>query len=170
MVRWSRNLADHSRTRAPSQSGRNLGDRYLILEKSLGGKEALKKCRNSHRQQHGTDTINVPTLSPQFSVFRGFIVPMEPPPPESDACCMSGCAVCVYDLYGESLEAYKNAVADLRVKLTMVNIPEDQWPKNIQTSSPNTQVVNPASAVQSAFEEMERVLKDKRESEVHTAV
>jgi len=82
---------------------------------------------------------------------------------------MSGCAVCVYDLYGESLEAYKNAVADLRVKLTMVNIPEDQWPKNIQTSSPNTQVVNPASAVQSAFEEMERVLKDKRESEVHTA-
>lgn len=82
MPRWSRNLADHSRTRAPSQSGRNLGDRYLILEKSLGGKEALKKCRNSHRQQHGTDTINVPTLS--LSVFRGFIVPMEPPPPESD--------------------------------------------------------------------------------------
>ena len=78
---------------------------------------------------------------------------------------MSGCAICVYDLYEESLEAYKKAVADLRMKLTSMNISEDQWPNNIQShkkSGPNTQVVDPASVVRSAFEEMERILKEKR--------
>lgn len=78
---------------------------------------------------------------------------------------MSGCAICVYDLYEESLEAYKKAVADLRMKLTSMNIPEDQWPNNIQShkkSGPSTQAVDPASVVRSAFEEMERILKEKR--------
>jgi len=78
---------------------------------------------------------------------------------------MSGCAICVYDLYEESLEAYKKAVADLRMKLTSMNISEDQWPNNIQShkkSGPNTQAVDPASVVRSAFEEMERILKEKR--------
>jgi len=90
------------------------------------------------------------------------------------ACCMSGCAICVYDLYEESLEAYKKAIADLRIKLSSMNIPEDQWPNNIQShkkSGPNTQAVNPASVVRSAFEEMERILKEKRvmrEGDGHT--
>jgi len=78
---------------------------------------------------------------------------------------MSGCAICVYDLYEESLEAYKKAVADLRIKLTSMNVPEDQWPDNIQShkiSGLNTQTINPANVVQSAFEEMERILKEKR--------
>ena len=77
---------------------------------------------------------------------------------------MSGCAICVYDLYEESLEAYKKAVADLRMKLTSMNISEDQWPNNIQShkkSGPNTQAVDPASVVRSAFEEMERILKER---------
>jgi len=79
---------------------------------------------------------------------------------------MSGCAICVYDLYEESLEAYKKAIADLRIKLISMDIPENQWPNNIQShrkSGPMTQAVNPAnSVVQSAFKEMERMLEEKR--------
>ena len=58
-------------------------------------------------------------------MFHGFVVPKEPKPPEPDGefpasfhleldnegacleCCMSGCAVCVYDLYEDALLAYR---------------------------------------------------------------
>ena len=35
-------------------------------------------------------------------IVRGVEIPARPPAPESDECCMSGCARCVYDLYGTS--------------------------------------------------------------------
>ncbi|KIJ91882.1 hypothetical protein K443DRAFT_685677 [Laccaria amethystina LaAM-08-1] len=35
-------------------------------------------------------------------------------PPADDECCMSGCAVCVYDLYEESLASYEDSITTLR--------------------------------------------------------
>ena len=40
------------------------------------------------------------TDKPTARVVRGVEIPLRPPPPASDECCMSGCARCVYDLYG----------------------------------------------------------------------
>ncbi|KAF5350673.1 hypothetical protein D9756_008733 [Leucocoprinus leucothites] len=172
-------FADHTRSReplspavpknrikSPTRGGRNLRDRYLTLEKSLRGKEALTRSRHDQHQSSAANLSTNPTLttSSKIPTFKGFIIPLEPVPPESDECCMSGCAVCVYDLYEESLEAYNEAVEDLRTKLVAVNIPEDEWPKHIRTrrqTGSNTQPAKFASVVMSAFEEMERRLKEK---------
>ncbi|KAJ9065767.1 hypothetical protein DSO57_1016165 [Entomophthora muscae] len=45
----------------------------------------------------------------------------EPPPP--DLCCMSGCAVCVLDVYGQELDAYLAAREKLKEQLISRNIP-----------------------------------------------
>ena len=76
---------------------------------------------------------------------------------------MSGCAVCVYDLYEESTERYKQAVSSLRTSLSALNIPESEWPHRIQSKGPlspeGTQERRDAS--RSAFEELERKLEAK---------
>jgi len=72
---------------------------------------------------------------------------------------MSGCAVCVYDLYEESLSAYKASVQSLRSALTASSIPEDEWPAHIRTTHMSS---TGSGAVLSAFEEMERALEEKR--------
>lgn len=79
-------------------------------------------------------------------------------------CCMSGCAVCVYDLYEESLEAYHEAVAQLRINLSAKNVPEYDWPLNIQNkySTSNTGGEKRKDTILSAFEEMERNLQFKK--------
>ena len=76
---------------------------------------------------------------------------------------MSGCAVCVYDLYEESVEHYKQSISALRASLSAQNIPESEWPYRIQTRGP----LSPEGALErkntilSAFEEMERKLEAK---------
>lgn len=45
-------------------------------------------------------TSRVATAKAIPRIVRGVEIPIRPPPPESDECCMSGCARCVYDLYG----------------------------------------------------------------------
>ena len=80
---------------------------------------------------------------------------------------MSGCAVCVYDLHEESLEAYNEAVAALRGSLTARHIPAAEWPAHIQPkeSAPKTGENNQRGAILSAFEEMERRLALKKAAE-----
>lgn len=37
--------------------------------------------------------------------------PTPPTPPDDNACCQSGCVLCVYDLYQEELDRYRLALA-----------------------------------------------------------
>lgn len=75
---------------------------------------------------------------------------------------MSGCAVCVYDLYQESLDAYKTAVGSIRASLTSMGVPVEQWPENIRV---DLERKTTPSIILSAFEEMERELKARRKAE-----
>jgi hypothetical protein len=79
-------------------------------------------------------------------------------------CCMSGCAICVNDLYADALNAYKESVALLRANLSARAIPESQWPARIRTYAASTTAIpEPMRSVAlSAFEEMERALAAKR--------
>lgn len=81
---------------------------------------------------------------------------------------MSGCAVCVYDLYDESLTQYREAVQTLRTSLAAMNVPEHEWPEHIRTKSKKTKPVIPTQKTVSvdAFEEMERNLRQKKEREL----
>lgn len=74
---------------------------------------------------------------------------------------MSGCAVCVYDLYEEELPAYKDSVTTLRAALSERQIPESEWPAHIRTGTATAE--RSRGAVLDAFEEMERALKEKRD-------
>ena len=79
---------------------------------------------------------------------------------------MSGCAVCVYDLYEETLNTYKEAISSLRNSLSELHIPEDEWPSSIR--HPGSSEPTQKEMVLNAFEEMEKALKLKRQSEVET--
>ncbi|KAG8216586.1 hypothetical protein J3R82DRAFT_6770 [Butyriboletus roseoflavus] len=138
--------------------------------------------------------VPVPARRPTtVKTIAGFIVPEEPLTPADDGvldnfcaslplfsttdvfgwvsieCCMSGCGVCVYDLYEEALVAYKDSVATLRAALSALHIPETQWPAHIltgtveETHAPPTTTEKSKDAVLGAFEEMERALKEKRD-------
>ncbi|KAF8814818.1 hypothetical protein BYT27DRAFT_7081618 [Phlegmacium glaucopus] len=149
--------------------GQNLSDRYLRLEKSLRGREALSKELAGYSQSSSSiqSTPLSKSSSKPLQIFRGFEIPEEPKPPADDECCMSGCAVCVYDLYEETLEAYKEAVLSLRNSLSALHIPQNEWPSSIRqqgSSEPNGPDKR-REMVLNAFEEMERTLKLKRESE-----
>ena len=78
-------------------------------------------------------------------------------------CCMSGCAVCVHDLYQESLDDYNASVATVRASLTDMKIPKDEWPETIRPGAEKRTSL-PASNLR-AFQEMERALKARREAQ-----
>ena len=71
---------------------------------------------------------------------------------------MSGCAVCVHDVFQESLDDYNASVAAVRTSLTDMKVPEDEWPETIRPGA-SLPAYNPSL---SAFQEMERALKARR--------
>lgn len=76
---------------------------------------------------------------------------------------MSGCAVCVNDLYADSLTAYKDALADLRTSLTAAGVPQHEWPARVRPKAPgNEGAPAKANVSLSAFEAMEQALAAKR--------
>ena len=81
---------------------------------------------------------------------------------------MSGCAVCVYDLHEEALKEYKEAILCLQNSLSALHIPMNEWPSSIrrQDSSEPSGPDKRKEMVLNAFEEMERALELKRQSEV----
>jgi len=82
---------------------------------------------------------------------------------------MSGCAICVYDLYEESLAAYQDEVDALRKTLTGLKFPESEWPAHIRLhkrdAAPGTEAQR-KEKVLSAFEEMERTLALKKQQQI----
>jgi len=151
------------RLKKPTRGGQNLSLRYRRLEQSLRGKEALQRdifARESKAAGDFTDTSSTAKPREANRYFQGLEIPQEPKPPESDECCMSGCAVCVYDLYEESLAAYIESLAAFKLALTSAGIPEEAWPHSVRASA----TAEPKKPVTlSAFEELERSLKTKRE-------
>ncbi|GJE86603.1 oxidoreductase-like domain-containing protein [Phanerochaete sordida] len=97
----------------------------------------------------------------------GFVIPEEPKPPGPDECCMSGCAICVQDLYIEALDEYKKATDSVRASLNALHIPEDRWPPEIQTTGSSQKAKPKLSPVYDAFAELERKLAEKHQAESH---
>jgi Cys-tRNA synthase (O-phospho-L-seryl-tRNA:Cys-tRNA synthase) len=74
---------------------------------------------------------------------------------------MSGCAICVHDLYQESLDEYNTSVAAVRASLTAMKVPREEWPETIR---PESKKQTSSSISINAFQEMERTLKARREA------
>jgi hypothetical protein len=83
-------------------------------------------------------------------------------------CCMSGCAICVHDLYQESLDDYNTSVAAVRASLADLKVPEDEWPETIRPGAENRTPFSASNPSISAFQEMERALKARREAQAQS--
>ncbi|KAJ7463885.1 hypothetical protein B0H11DRAFT_2240828 [Mycena galericulata] len=96
--------------------------------------------------------------------FHGFEIQARLKAPESDECCMSGCAVCVYDLYEEDLAAYSASLDGLRATLTAKGIPEAAWPEGVRVRGRGGDEGGGGSRgdTLSALEALEKALADKR--------
>ena len=81
---------------------------------------------------------------------------------------MSGCAICVYDLYDEARQDYVKAMDHLRSQLTKIGVPETEWPADVRSDGQSEQTT-PATrtdVVLSAFEQLELALTAKQEKQV----
>ena len=179
----SRSTEDEiTRLKKPSRGGRNLTERYRALERALRGKEAF--AREKELAHHvPIISISVQDENPRkesIETFHGFVVPQEPKPPADDGafllnpypnifidhtteCCMSGCAVCVYDLYEESLASYEDSITALRKSLGTLGIPPNTWPLNVRPDIEKSTPESRKGVILNAFEEMERKLKEEKE-------
>ncbi|KAJ7624773.1 hypothetical protein FB45DRAFT_1060954 [Roridomyces roridus] len=147
------------------RGGQNLSQRYRRLEQSLRGKEALQ--RDKRELEVSISDSSAPTTSAAREggyYFRGIEVPQRPRAPESDECCMSGCAVCVYDLYEESLTAYRTAADAFRSKLVVAGVPSAEWPDGFRSSTDVgiSVPLHTRGATLSAFEALEKALEEKK--------
>ncbi|KAJ7031751.1 hypothetical protein C8F04DRAFT_1109655 [Mycena alexandri] len=152
------------RLKNPVRGGQNLSLRYRRLEQSLRGKEALQRDIIA-RESYTSSSLGSPTTQTGVTkrYFYGLEIPQEPKPPEADECCMSGCAVCVYDLYEESVAGYKESVAAFRSALTAAEIPEASWPDGVRAEAATGGGRGQKAVALSAFEELERTLQAKRD-------
>lgn len=166
-----------------SRGGQNISERFLRLEKTFRKKHDLGQTIPDTSRP----LIPLPPSTPQrpsnANLFRGLVVPEVPKAPEPDGgsfaslpgdhlrshnlieCCMSGCAVCVHDLYQESLDDYNASVVAVRASLTDMKVPEDEWPVTIR---PGAEKRTASNTSLSAFQEMERALKARREAQAQS--
>lgn len=85
---------------------------------------------------------------------------------------MSGCALCVYDLYDDALAAYSDACRAACNELRAQGVNKSAWPtelrdnKDITEDGPNGGMpVKRVDPVRAAFEQMERELMARRAKE-----
>ncbi|KAG8778131.1 hypothetical protein FRC12_025149 [Ceratobasidium sp. 428] len=93
--------------------------------------------------------VSVPAIAREV-VVRGVKIPLKPRPPESDGdkeCCMSGCAVCVYDLYLSSLDDYKQALLDARAQFQSRAVPLSEWPDDVREAKPQADDEQPLDSL-----------------------
>jgi len=169
------------------RGGRNLSERFQRLEKTHLAKHNLSQTTTDASQPLAP--VLPPTPTPQerstVKTFRGFVIPEVPKAPEPDGaftqfividlffhilieCCMSGCAVCVHNLYQESLDKYDLSVAAVRASLTAMKVPVEEWPETIRPESQRRTSPPLSSVSLGAFKEMERALKARREAQAQS--
>ncbi|KAF8626747.1 hypothetical protein AX15_004710 [Amanita polypyramis BW_CC] len=137
------------------RGGQNLSERYKRLERSLRGKAVLEDA--SMASNPGSGSVNGVATKDKI-VFGGLEIPKEPKSPESDECCMSGCAVCVYDLYEEAMERYREEMGMVEGRLRQMGVEGSGWPVGKDREGGTRQ-----SVVLDAFGELERQLAAKRD-------
>ncbi|KAI0264648.1 hypothetical protein BC834DRAFT_781961, partial [Gloeopeniophorella convolvens] len=145
----------------PAPGGQNLSDRFRRLENMLLAKHSLTQTIAADAPRARTPIPMPATLQKlQPATFHGLVIPEEPKAPGSDDCCMSGCAICVHDLYQDSLAAHAAALASVRASLASMDVPVAQWPARIRPDADTTAQPKARTAL-SAFEEFERALEAK---------
>ena len=74
---------------------------------------------------------------------------------------MSGCAICVYDLYHVALTNYNEKMQLIRSNLSALDVPQSQWPKQLREGLLEV----PKDPTLSAFEALEMKLKARHDAQ-----
>ena len=75
---------------------------------------------------------------------------------------MSGCAVCVYDLYESALADFREQLASVQKALKAKGVPVSEWPSSLRTMpSPSGEPLD-QDVYGAAFRALEKALKEKR--------
>ncbi|KAF8313381.1 hypothetical protein F5887DRAFT_908947 [Amanita rubescens] len=140
-----------------TRGGQNLSERYKRLERSLRGKDkgTGNEMRLTGKRSEGTRELKYEG-SPRrriLKVSRDSLMRRRDKAEKGGECCMSGCAVCVYDLYEEAVEMWKVEVEGVKGRLREMGVDESEWPVGLQTRQRK-------NVVQDAFEQLERELAD----------
>ncbi|KAF8526603.1 oxidoreductase-like protein [Hysterangium stoloniferum] len=169
--------AQYHRQNSRKRGGQNLTIRDLRLSKSIRQKQAFTRAGEREPEHHAVDPSSMKngghlqregdsasTLK-AVRAFRGIAIPQKPKPPESDECCMSGCAICVYDLYLGSLETYREELASMRATLQRQNVPVSEWPEEIRAGNNRPDDGQDPSVELdvslSAFAQLEKALRER---------
>src|ERR1700722_7811968 len=85
LTRISRGLSTKATDGAErsTRSGQNLSERYLMLERSLRGREVLAHPIAERPAKETMATV-ISTRKGSVNTFRGLVVPEEPQPPRAD--------------------------------------------------------------------------------------
>ncbi|WFC97943.1 hypothetical protein MYAM1_000663 [Malassezia yamatoensis] len=110
---------------------------------------------------------------------RGIAVPLRPNPPGPEDCCMTGCVNCVYNLYADDIEEWKEEMDDIRARLSRADPPitTKEWDttklgalpnklssKNDSEVDDDSQVLGPEDPALKAFFQLEQKITRKQRS------
>ncbi|KAF9420305.1 hypothetical protein BGZ94_009162 [Podila epigama] len=84
---------------------------------TLPTRESLPSAKTSTNEKGGNRPVN------DYIDYHGFKVPRKPTPPGAEDCCMSGCAYCIYDIYEEDRQAYKESLAKVLEDIQKAGLP-----------------------------------------------
>jgi len=130
----------------------NLSNRYKTLEAKIRPSEVQRRVAADSKPQQVAPEIEAQApemeklhkggsksvLRPKPRSLKGVLIPIKPPPPASDECCMSSCTVCVYDLYATALEDYQDDLVKARNALTVKGVPVNEWPLDVLSEDDRT--------------------------------
>ncbi|KIS69952.1 uncharacterized protein UMAG_02464 [Mycosarcoma maydis] len=119
------------------------------------------------------------------TTIRGIAIPLKPPPPGPEECCMSGCAHCAYDIYAEDLQDFHSRLSSVRTQLAQLSPPvtREEWRQDLLGDYPSSdseaggseddmkeraqrevdRVISDLDPTMKAFLEMERKLKKQEQ-------
>ncbi|KAG0369546.1 oxidoreductase-like protein [Gamsiella multidivaricata] len=68
-------------------------------------------------------SLSQPSSSAEPTLYHGFSIPVKPMPPGAEDCCMSGCAHCIYDVYEEDRQEYKQKLTRVLGEIEKAGLP-----------------------------------------------
>ncbi|KAJ1031402.1 hypothetical protein NDA13_001796 [Ustilago tritici] len=106
-----------------------------------------------------------PSISMGPTTIRGIVIPLKPPPPGPEECCMSGCAHCAYDIYAEDLEDFHSRLSSVRNQLAQLSPPvtREEWREDLLGDYPASAESSAGAANTAASSEEDKKERAQRE-------